>query len=139
MADSLRYELVSPEEQLAAGEAEMVVAPGEDGDFGVLANHAPVVSLLRPGVIAVHEEGGGEPERIFIEGGFAEINPEGLILLAEAATPLTDLELEKCRQWLRDAEEDLADAKEPSEAERERLERRITIARARVEALTGQA
>ena len=132
--DKVAFELVSPERVLASVAADMVVVPGEEGDFGVLANHAPLLSLLRPGVIAIYE-GSAVSERIFVEGGFAEVNPTGLIVLAEAAAPLRELSLDKARQTLKDAEEDLADTKDPSEGEKARLERAIAIARARVEAL----
>jgi len=128
------FELVSPERVLASLEADMVVVPGEEGDFGVLADHAPLLSLLRPGVIAIYQ-GNEVQDRVFVEGGFAEVNPEGLIVLAEAAAPMQELSLDKARQQLKDAEEDLADTKDPSESERERLERAIAIGRARVEAL----
>lgn len=133
-SDKVAFELVSPERVLASLEADMVVVPGEEGDFGVLANHAPLLSLLRPGVISIYQ-GNDVQDRVFVEGGFAEVNPEGLIVLAEAAAPMKELSLDKARQQLKDAEEDLADTKEPSESEKERLERAIAICRARVEAL----
>ncbi|MCB1882801.1 MAG: F0F1 ATP synthase subunit epsilon [Geminicoccaceae bacterium] len=134
MADKLTFELVAPERLLASVEADMVVLPGEDGDFGVLAEHAPVVSLLRPGVISIYE-GDRVDRRVFVAGGFAEVNPKGLIVLAEAAQPLDEMSAEKARQDLKDAEEDLADAKSPGDLERERLERLVAVARAKVEAV----
>lgn len=133
-SDKVAFELVSPERVLASLEADMVVVPGEEGDFGVLANHAPLLSLLRPGIISIFQ-GNEVDDRIFVEGGFAEVNPDGLIVLAEAAAPLRELSLDDARQQLKNAEEDLADAKEPAESEKERLERTIAVARARVEAL----
>ena len=81
MADKLKFELVSPERVLASLEADMVVVPGGEGHFGVQPEHAPFMSTVRPGVIDVHD-GGRITERIFVEGGFAEVNPEGLIVLA---------------------------------------------------------
>jgi F-type H+-transporting ATPase subunit epsilon len=128
------FELVSPERVLASLEADMVVVPGEEGDFGVLAEHAPLLSLVRPGVIEIYE-GNSVSQRIFIEGGFAEVNPKGLIVLAEAAVPLSELSTDEAKSLLRNAEDDLSDARDPSEAERERLEQRITIAKLRIEAL----
>ncbi len=133
-SDKVAFELVSPERVLASVAADMVVVPGEDGDFGVLANHAPLLSLLRPGVISVYQ-GQQAEQRVFVEGGFAEVNPRGLIVLAEAAAPMAELSLEGARQDLRDAEEDLADTRDASQSERQRLERAIAVARARVEAL----
>jgi len=134
VAEKLAFELVAPERLLASLEADMVVAPGAEGDFGVLAQHAPLVALLRPGVIRVYE-GDKVTKRVFVAGGFAEVNIRGFTILAEEAEPVEEIDLEEARQRLRDAEEDLADAKEPSEAERQRLEQAIEIARARVEAV----
>ncbi len=128
------FELVSPERVLASLEADMVVVPGEEGDFGVLAQHAPVLSLLRPGLIEIYD-GNKVSERVFVEGGFAEVNPNGLIVLAEAANPLSELSLDEARSLLQRAEDDLADSREPSEGERERLERAVSVAKLRVEAV----
>ena len=132
--EKLAYELISPERLLARGEADMVVVPGEQGDFGVLPLHAPLVALLRPGVIRIFD-GQTVVDRLFVAGGFAEVSERGLTVLAEAAEPVAEITLEEARRRLREAEEDLAIAKEPSEAERERLERAIAIARARLEAV----
>ena len=131
--DKVAFELVAPERLLASVEADMVVIPGADGDFGVLPSHAPFMSLLRPGVISIYQ-GDKVDRQMFVAGGFAEVNERGCIVLAENAEPLGEVDVERARQRLRDAEEDLADAKEPSERERERLERAIEVARARLEA-----
>ena len=133
MADKVAFELVSPERLLASIEADMVVVPGEEGHFGVLPGHAPLMSLIRPGVIDVHD-GGQISKRIFVEGGFAEVNPDGLIVLAEAAFPLEDLSREDAAQALRNAEEDLAEGAREG-AETDELERAVRIAKARVEAI----
>ncbi|GBD42850.1 ATP synthase epsilon chain [bacterium HR40] len=132
--DRLAFELVSPERVILATEAEMVVVPGIEGDFGVLPLHAPVVSLLRPGVVRVYE-GSDVKTRLFVAGGFAEVNERGLTVLAEHAEAVDRIDPAEARQRLKNAEEDLADAKEPSEDERRRLERAIEIARARLEAV----
>jgi F-type H+-transporting ATPase subunit epsilon len=71
----LHFDLVSPERRLMSAEVYQVVVPGEDGDFGVLAQHAPLMSSVRTGVIAVYAEASSAPERLFINGGFAEVNP----------------------------------------------------------------
>ncbi len=85
MAD-LRFELVTPERQVMAADVYMVVVPGTEGDFGVLAGHAPFMSTLRNGDIAIYRSGFGDsPERIAVEGGFAEVNERGLTVLAEKA------------------------------------------------------
>ena len=109
MADKLVLELVSPERLLMSAEADMVVMPGSEGDFGVLAGHAPVISSVRPGVIEGHDEG-KETERIFITGGFAEVTEQGLTVLAEEVVPVAEMERDDLEQRLKIAEEDLDDA-----------------------------
>ena len=85
MAD-LHFELVTPEKLLRSEEVHMVVVPGSEGDFGVMAGHAPYMSTLRDdGEVAVYRSGGGEPERIAVRGGFAEVSEQGLVVLAESA------------------------------------------------------
>lgn len=89
MAEQVQFELVSPERLLVSRPVEMVVVPGVEGDFGVLPGHAPLISEVRPGVIAVFE-GGKVEERIFVAGGFAEVTAERCTVLAdEAASPET--------------------------------------------------
>jgi F-type H+-transporting ATPase subunit epsilon len=83
---SLHFELVTPERLARSEEVYMVVVPGTEGDFGVLEGHAPFMSTLRNGDIAIYRVGmGGEPERIPVEGGFADVNERGLTVLAEKA------------------------------------------------------
>ena len=84
MAD-LHFELVTPERLVRSEDVYMVVVPGTEGDFGVLAGHAPVMSTIRDGELAVYRSQGAEPERIAIAGGFAEVNDKGLTVLAETA------------------------------------------------------
>jgi len=81
------FELVAPERLLASIEADMVVVPGAEGDFGVLPNHAPLMSLLRPGVIAVYQ-GDRVDQRLFVDGGFAEVNERGCTVLGGSASEL---------------------------------------------------
>lgn len=138
MADKVAFELVAPERLLASVEADMVVVPGEEGDFGVLPGHSALVSLIRPGVLSIYE-GDSVKDRIFIEGGFAEVNPQGLIVLAEAAVPVDELDLSDAQIALRDAQDDLNDAKDPSVTERENLERLLNIAQTRVDVLEAGA
>ena len=82
---ALRFELVTPERLVRAEEVHMVVVPGTEGEFGVLEGHAPFMSTIRNGDLAIYRAAGGEPERIAIEGGFAEVNERGLTVLAERA------------------------------------------------------
>lgn len=84
MAD-LHFELVTPERLVRSEEVYMVVVPGSEGEFGVLAGHAPYMSTLRNGDIAIYRTAGAEPERIAVEGGFAEVSERGLTVLAEKA------------------------------------------------------
>ena len=84
MAD-LHFELVTPERLVRSDDVYMVVVPGSEGEFGVLAGHAPYMSTLRNGDIAIYRSAGAEPERIPVEGGFAEVSDRGLTVLAERA------------------------------------------------------
>jgi len=110
MAEKLHFELVSPEKLLMSADVDMVVVPGVEGDFGVLINHAPVVSTLRAGILEVHN--GAGPDRILVRGGFAEVNPQGLTVLAEEAMPLAEVDRAALEAELKDASEDVADAKD---------------------------
>jgi F-type H+-transporting ATPase subunit epsilon len=109
MADKLHFDLVSPERRLFAGAVDQVVVPGEEGDFGVLPNHAPFMSVIRPGAITVLND--GTSERTFIHGGFAEVTPAGLTILAEEAIPMSEIDADKLAQDLSNAREDVATAK----------------------------
>jgi F-type H+-transporting ATPase subunit epsilon len=82
---ALHFELVTPEKLVRSEEVHMVVVPGSEGEFGVLAGHAPYMATLRNGDIAIYRTEGAEPERIPVEGGFAEVSDRGLTILAERA------------------------------------------------------
>ncbi|WP_439572876.1 F0F1 ATP synthase subunit epsilon [Phreatobacter sp.] len=107
---TFHFELVSPERQLFSGDVEQVVVPGSEGDFGVLAGHAPFVSTLRPGILTIHGE--GQAKRLYVRGGFAEVSEAGLTVLAERATPVEDLHADQIDREIKDAEDDLADARD---------------------------
>lgn len=115
MADNkLKFDLVAPERLLMSAEVDMVAVPGSDGDFGVLPGHAPVMSTLRPGVVdvdGVDEGSGGGTRRFYVRGGFAEVTPEGLTVLAEDSVPLDELDAAALDQEIKNAEEDVADAR----------------------------
>jgi F-type H+-transporting ATPase subunit epsilon len=91
MAERVTFELVSPERLLLAVQADMVVVPGSEGDFGVLPGHAPMISTLRPGAIDVYE-GDRIVNRIFVAGGFSEVSNDRLTVLAEQATPFDEVD-----------------------------------------------
>ena len=111
MADTFTFELVSPERLLISEEAESVVVPGMEGNFQVLAHHAPVLATLRPGLLDVVLPGGKE-RRVFVRGGFAEAGPESLTVLAQTAIDSADLNKTALAQEIKNAEEDVADAKD---------------------------
>jgi F-type H+-transporting ATPase subunit epsilon len=87
---NFRFELVSPEKLLFSGEVEQVDVPGAEGDFGVLAEHAPIVTTLRPGILTVH--GAGGEQKIVVLGGFAEVSADGLTVLADVAEAVEDID-----------------------------------------------
>jgi F-type H+-transporting ATPase subunit epsilon len=117
MPDAFKFELVSPERLLLSGEVEQVLVPGSEGDMTVLAHHAPLLSTLRPGLLDIGLPG-GEHKRFFVRGGFAEVGPSGLIVLAEIAIDLLELDAGKLAQLVKDAEEDVADATEDAARDR---------------------
>ncbi len=82
---TFQFDLVSPEDCLMSEAVDQVDVPGSEGDFGVLAGHAPIVTTLRPGILIVYR--GGDALRVVVNGGFAEVNPEGLTVLADMAVP----------------------------------------------------
>ncbi len=94
MADKLHFSLVSPAKELFSGEVDHVIAPGTDGEFGVLVNHAPFMTTLKNGIVRVLE-GDAVKMRIFVRGGFADITPDGLTILAEEARNLDGVKVEE--------------------------------------------
>ena len=105
MTDKISFDLVSPERLLLSTEAEMVTIPGTEGDMGVMAGHMPLISTLRPGVIVVS---GDDEQRFYIMGGFAEVNPRKLTVLAEEAVPVAELNAAALDTRIKNAEEDVA-------------------------------
>jgi F-type H+-transporting ATPase subunit epsilon len=105
---TFHLDLVSPEKLLFAGDVDQVDLPGSEGDMGVLAGHAPLVTALRPGIIVVFRDGGDL--RVVVNGGFAEVGPAGLTVLADTAVPVEEFDLAALTGEIKDTEEDLADA-----------------------------
>ena len=89
MADKLNFSLVSPEAELFAGEVDQVDIPGTEGDLGVLPSHAPLMAAIRAGAITVYAD--GTETRYFVQGGFADVTPAGLTVLAEKASLMSDV------------------------------------------------
>jgi F-type H+-transporting ATPase subunit epsilon len=133
-ATKVAFQLVAPERLLASAEVDMVVAPGAEGDFGVLPQHSLFMSVLRPGVLETYE-GSQVSQRIFVAGGFAEVNERGCTVLAEEAMPVAEIDLEQARRRLSNAQDDLRDARD--DAARARCEREIKIAEAQIQAAGG--
>jgi len=106
MAEKLNFALVSPERELFHGEVDQVVVPGTEGEFGVLPRHAPLMATIKAGALRILD-GGGE-RRIFVNGGFADVTPDGLTVLASDAVDLADITLDEIDAKLKDASEDLA-------------------------------
>jgi F-type H+-transporting ATPase subunit epsilon len=119
---TFHFELVSPERLVFTGQVTQVDVPGEAGDFGVLAGHAPYVATLKPGVLTIY--GDGAPQRLVVGRGFAEVGPGGLTVLAERALPVAEIDAGMIDQAIQDAEEDVADAETDAARDkaRERLE-----------------
>jgi F-type H+-transporting ATPase subunit epsilon len=106
---AFHFELVSPERLLFSGSVEAVVVPGAEGAFTVLADHAPIMAVLKAGVIEV-DETQTRKQRLFVRGGFADVSASGLTILAAQAIPVEELDAAKLDAQIQEAEEDLRDA-----------------------------
>jgi len=129
---SFHFDLVSPEKLLLAGEVEQVDLPGSEGDMGILASHAPLVTTLRPGIIVVHRQGGDM--RVVVNGGFAEVGPAGLTVLADMAVPIEEFDRSVLAGEIKDTEEDVADTTDGWQ--RDKLAHRLQQLNALQEALS---
>ena len=105
---TFQFDLVSPEKLLLSGDVDQVDVPGSEGDFGVLAGHAPFVTTLRPGILVVHRAGGAL--RVVVSGGFAEVSAAGLTVLADVAVPVEDINREGFAGYVKEADEAAAAA-----------------------------
>ncbi len=108
MAQPFKFELVSPERLLVSEEIESAIIPGTDGEFTVLAQHTPLMTSIRPGVVTVNS--GGASQRYVIFGGFCDVTPDGCTVLAEAATKVDEIDRDDVERRIQEAREDLADA-----------------------------
>jgi F-type H+-transporting ATPase subunit epsilon len=118
---ALHFEFVSPERVLFSGDVDQVDLPGSEGDMGIFAGHAPLVTSLRPGIVTVIRDSKREP--YVVVGGFAEVGPSGLTVLADKAVARANFDVATLATEIKDAEEDVADAKD--DAQRDRLKRHL--------------
>ena len=118
---ALHFEFVSPERVLFSGEVDQVDLPGAEGDMGILPGHAPLVTALRPGIVTIFN--GGKREPVVVIGGFAEVSPSGLTVLADSAVARDDFDMTTLASEIKDAEEDFADCTD--DAQRDKLARHL--------------
>lgn len=129
----LHFEFVSPESVLFSGDVDQVDLPGSEGDMGILPDHAPLATTLRPGIVTIFRDGQREP--VVVIGGFAEVSPKGLTVLAEKAVARADFDRALLADEIRNAEEDVADSKD--DALRDRLARHLEQLKALQTALSS--
>ena len=130
---ALHFEFISPERVLFSGEVDQVDLPGAEGDMGILPLHAPVVTVLRPGIVTIFNQ--GRREEVVVVGGFAEMSPAGLTILADRAGPRDEFDPTEIADDVKDTEEDIADAKD--DAQRDKLTRHLEQLKALQAALGG--
>jgi len=114
---NLHFELASPEKLLFSDDVDQVDVPGSVGDFGVLPGHAPLVAMLRPGILTVYR--GGESQKIVVLGGFAEVGPSGLTVLADVATAVEDIDRAAFAAQIQEMEARVKDMEQGSALDRE--------------------
>jgi F-type H+-transporting ATPase subunit epsilon len=122
----IAFHLVMPERELVNAEADMVIVPGVEGDFGVLHGHAPLISIVRPGVLEVLQNGKVE-QRFLVVGGFAEVTSERCTVLADEATPFEQVTAEQLAERQQAAERELADA--ATDAEKAAAQKALAVAK----------
>jgi F-type H+-transporting ATPase subunit epsilon len=130
---NFHFDLVSPARLVFAGEVGQVDVPGSEGDFGVLAGHAPLVTTLRPGILTVYRDSG--TQRVVVIDGFAEVGPSGLTVLASSAVPIEEFNRDALQSEIKDTEEDVADTSD--DWQRDKLSRRLGQLRALAAALAN--
>lgn len=129
------FELVSPEAKLMSEKAWQVTIPGEEGDFGVRAQHSALVSTIRPGVVEIISKQGDAPVRIFIAGGFADVTAMNCTILAEEATMVSDFNADDIKSEIADLEKKLSDAKDNIEIAR--YTKQLSLSKAKLNAIAA--
>lgn len=132
MSNNIHFELVSPEKKLISQDVYSVQIPGDEGEFGVLANHSSLLASLKPGVVKLYETQDSKPRTVFIAGGFADVSAKNCTVLAEEAIPVEDLNRESLEQHLKDLNEDLGMASET--ADKRRVHDKIVLVKAKIQA-----
>jgi F-type H+-transporting ATPase subunit epsilon len=113
MAEPFQFDLVSPERLLMSEKVDQVVITGTEGQFTVLSGHAPVMTTIRPSIVRIAH--GGKEDNIFVHGGFADVNADGLTILAEQATPMADVKSDMLAKLIKEAEAAVGEAKDETE------------------------
>jgi len=135
MADTFRFELVSPSALLASEDVSQVTIPGEVGDFGVLPDHSSLLSAIRPGVVEVIDTD-GNCKKLFVAGGFADVNDNLCTVLAEGAINVDELNQEEVEHQIKDCKEDVELAE--NEETRKKCARLLNVEKAKLQAITGE-
>jgi F-type H+-transporting ATPase subunit epsilon len=112
---TFHFELTSPERLVFSGDVEHIVVTSTEGEFGVLPDHAPIIAMLRPGILTII---GANERRFVVRGGFAEVTAKGLTVLADFAAPVEEVDRDMLAAQIKDLEEDVADAREGPERDR---------------------
>lgn len=114
---TFQFDLVSPEKLLFSGEVDQVDVPGSEGDFGVFAGHAPMVAIVRPGMLTIYSN--GKEEKVVVLGGFAEVGPNGLTVLADVAASVEDMDRAVIAKQIKDTEKRMAEMEQGSPLDKE--------------------
>ncbi len=137
MADTLTFELVSPEKLLFSKPVTMVTVPGSGGEYGVLSGHSPMMTKIKPGVIRVYEENDSTVSaRLFVAGGFAEVTQSRFTVLVQEALPVSDLDAAELNRQAKDIAAKISAA---PESDLPALEAEQELIQAKIQAITSQA
>ena len=131
MAGNIRLEVVTPEKSVVDDEAQIVVAPGSQGEFGVLVGHTPFLTTLKSGIVRYTDAGGTE-HFVFVSGGFAEALPGRVTILAESAEKQSDIDMDRARSAMERAKKRLEEANRQENIDRERAKASLERAMSRI-------
>jgi F-type H+-transporting ATPase subunit epsilon len=131
MAENIRLEVVTPEKSVVSEEVKIVMAPGDEGEFGVLAGHTPFMTSLKTGTVH-YEDAGGTDRYVFVSGGFAEALPDRVTILADSAERRKDIDMERAKTALERAEGRLSKADASDDIDVDRAKTAMVRAMARI-------